>query len=123
MRVLRCDEALNLAACVDSVMFCLYKGLAAPVGAMIAGSREFIDRAVRVRRMLGGAMRRARVIAAAGLVALETIIPRLEDDHANARLLAEGLAQIPGVKIDPERVQTNIACLTSKTPDSQPRNS
>ena len=101
-------DVRDLVAPVDSVMFCLSKGLAAPIGSMIAGSREFIDRALAVRRMFGGAMRQAGVIAAAGLVALEKMTARLEEDHANARLLADGLAQIPGVRIDPERVQTNI---------------
>jgi threonine aldolase len=89
-------------------MFCLSKGLCAPIGSIIAGSREFIDRALSVRRMFGGSMRQVGVIAAAGLVALETMVTRLEEDHANARLLATGLAQIRGIRIDPERVQTNI---------------
>ena len=75
---------------------------------MIAGSREFIDRALPVRRMLGGGMRQVGVLAAAGLVALEKMPARLEKDHANARLLAKGLAEIQGIKVDPERVQTNI---------------
>ena len=98
----------EIAALFDSVMFCLSKGLGAPVGSMIAGSREFIDRAVPVRRMLGGGMRQVGVLAAAGLVALENMPARLEEDHANAQLLARGLAEIGGLRIDPERVQTNI---------------
>jgi threonine aldolase len=101
-------DVRDLVAPVDSVMFCLSKGLGAPIGSLIAGSREFIDRALPVRRMFGGAMRQAGVIAAAGLIALEKMTARLEEDHVNARLLAGGLAQIPGVRIDPERVQTNI---------------
>ena len=105
--VLKLDVA-EIAALFDSVMFCLSKGLGAPVGSMIAGSREFIDRAVPVRRMLGGGMRQVGVLAAAGLVALEKMTARLEEDHANAQLLANGLAGIQGVKIDPDRVQTNI---------------
>jgi len=105
--VLRRDVA-EIAALFDSVMFCLSKGLCAPVGSMIAGSREFIDRAVPVRRMLGGGMRQVGVLAAAGLVALEKMTARLEEDHANAQLLARGLAEIRGVNIDPERAQTNI---------------
>ena len=92
----------------DSVMVCLSKGLCAPVGSVVAGSREFIDRAVPVRRMLGGGMRQVGVLAAAGLVALEKMTARLEEDHTNAQLLARGLAEIRGVKIDPEKVQTNI---------------
>jgi threonine aldolase len=98
----------EIASLFDSVMFCLSKGLGAPVGSMIVGSRQFIDRAVPVRRMLGGGMRQVGVLAAAGLVALDKMTARLEEDHANARLLAKGLAEIQGVKIDPERVQTNI---------------
>lgn len=105
--VLRRDVA-EIASLFDSVMFCLSKGLCAPVGSMIAGSREFIDRAVPVRRMLGGGMRQVGVLAAAGLAALEKMPARLEEDHAKARLLATGLAEIQGVKIVPERVQTNI---------------
>jgi threonine aldolase len=101
-------DVRELARPFDSVMFCLSKGLAAPVGSMILGSREFIDRAITVRAMLGGAMRQAGVIAAAGIVALTKMTTRLVDDHANARLLAEGLSQIGGISIDPERVQSNI---------------
>lgn len=98
----------EIASLFDSVMFCLSKGLCAPVGSMIVGTREFIDRAVPVRRMLGGGMRQVGVLAAAGLVALEKMTTRLEEDHSNAQLLAKGLAGMQGVKIDPERVQTNI---------------
>jgi threonine aldolase len=105
--VLKRDVA-EIASLFDSVMFCLSKGLGAPVGSMIVGSREFIDRAVPVRRMLGGGMRQVGVLAAAGLVALENMTTRLEVDHANAQLLAKGLAEMQRVKIDPERVQTNI---------------
>lgn len=101
-------EPAELARPFDSVMFCLSKGLGAPVGSMIVGPRDFIDRALAVRRLLGGGMRQAGVLAAAGLVALEKMIRRLAEDHENARLLARGLAEIPGVSIDPERVQTNI---------------
>ncbi len=96
---------------VDSVMFCLSKGLAAPVGSMVAGSRPLIERARRVRKMLGGGMRQAGVLAAAGMVALDTMVERLSEDHANARLLAEQLAQAPGLVIDLERVQSNIVCF------------
>lgn len=105
--VLKRDVA-EIASLFDSVMFCLSKGLGAPVGSIIAGTREFIDRAVPVRRMLGGGMRQVGVIAAAGLVALDKMIGRLEEDHANAQFLTMGLAEIQGVRIDPERVQTNI---------------
>ncbi|MFY9557837.1 MAG: GntG family PLP-dependent aldolase [Blastocatellia bacterium] len=105
--VLKRDVA-EITALFDTVMFCLSKGLGAPVGSMILGSREFIGRAVPVRRMLGGGMRQVGVLAAAGLVALEKMTGRLEEDHANAQFLAKGLAEIRGVRIDPERVQTNI---------------
>ncbi len=101
-------DVRELARPFDSVMFCLSKGLAAPVGSMIAGSRAFIDRAMTVRVMLGGAMRQAGVLAAAGIVALTKMTARLVEDHANARSLAEGLGQIDGIAIDPERVQSNI---------------
>ncbi len=93
---------------VDSVMFCLSKGLAAPVGSMIAGSKEFIERGRIYRKMFGGGMRQAGVIAAAGLIALEKMTKRLDIDHKNAKRLAEGVAQIPGFVIDPKKVRTNI---------------
>ncbi len=92
----------------DSVMFCLSKGLGAPVGSMLVGSRGFIEMARVYRKSLGGGMRQAGVLAAAGLIALEKMTARLQEDHANARYLAEGLAQIPGVKLDPQKVVTNI---------------
>lgn len=95
----------------DSIMFCLSKGLGAPVGSMLVGSREFIDEARLVRKMLGGGMRQAGVLAAAALVALEESPKRLHVDHANARFLAEGLAEIPGINIDPAKVVTNILFL------------
>src|SRR5437868_10729700 len=112
-RIFNASAALNesvaaLARPVDSVMFCLSKGLGAPVGSMLLGSRECIAEARRWRKLLGGGMRQAGVLAAAGIVALEETPPRLAEDHANARRLAEGLAELPGVKLDPERVQTNI---------------
>ena len=92
----------------DSVMFCLSKGLGAPVGSMLVGSREFIEKAHILRKLLGGGMRQVGVLAAAGLVALEKSPQNLHRDHQNARYLAEGLAQIPGIAIDPKKVQTNI---------------
>ncbi|HLT18520.1 MAG TPA: low-specificity L-threonine aldolase [Thermomicrobiales bacterium] len=100
--------AETIASYADSVQFCLSKGLAAPVGSMIAGSREFIDGAKASRKVLGGAMRQAGVIAAAGLVALREMVDRLAEDHRRARQLAEGLAQIDGISIDLDSVQTNI---------------
>ena len=98
----------ELAKEADSVTFCLSKGLSAPVGSVLCGSEEFITRARRNRRMVGGGLRQSGVIAAAGIVALNEMVDRLADDHANARHLADGLAQMPGVEIDPSLVQTNI---------------
>ena len=98
----------ELAKEADSVTFCLSKGLSAPVGSVLCGNEEFITRARRNRRMVGGGLRQSGVIAAAGIVALNEMVDRLADDHANARHLADGLAQIPGVEIDPSLVQTNI---------------
>jgi len=93
---------------VDSLSFCLSKGLAAPVGSVVCGSDEFIAEARRNRKVLGGGMRQAGIIAAPGLVALDKMIDRLTDDHANARRLAEGIASIPGLSIDLSLVKTNI---------------
>ena len=92
----------------DSVMFCLSKGLGAPVGSMVVGSQAFIDRARIIRKMLGGGMRQAGILAAAGLIALEKMPARLREDHDNAKAAARGLAQIRGIKVDPEKVMTNI---------------
>lgn len=92
----------------DSVMFCLSKGLGAPVGSMLVGSKSFIEKARIYRKSLGGGMRQAGILAAAGLIALEKMPARLREDHANAKFIAEGLAQIPGIKIDVTTVQTNI---------------
>ncbi len=97
-----------LARDADSVSFCLSKGLSAPVGSLVCGSETFVRQARRQRKMLGGGMRQAGVLAAAGIVALETMVDRLGQDHANAKSLAAGLAGLPGIVIDPARVQTNI---------------
>ena len=98
----------EIVAPVDTVMFCLSKGLGAPAGSMLAGPAEVIARGRLYRKRLGGGMRQAGVLAAAGLIALEEMPKRLHEDHANARFLAEGLTQIPGVRIDPQEVATNI---------------
>lgn len=92
----------------DSVMFCLSKGLGAPVGSMLVGSVKFIRKAREYRKALGGGMRQAGILAAAGLIALEKMPLRLQEDHDNAQVLAQGLAQMPGIKIDPKKVHTNI---------------
>lgn len=98
----------ELAAPVDSLSFCLSKGLSAPVGSLVCGNAAFIRRARRNRKLLGGGMRQAGVIAAAGLVALREMVARLAEDHANARRLAEGLDNLSGARVDLQRVQTNI---------------
>ncbi len=100
--------AAELALAADSVTFCLSKGLSCPVGSVVVGSADFVARARRVRKMAGGGMRQAGVIAAAGLVALETMVERLAEDHANAQRLARGLAGLPGLALDPADVETNI---------------
>ena len=93
---------------VDSLTFCLSKGLSCPIGSIIVGSEDYIMEARRWRKMVGGSMRQVGVIAAAGLVALDTMVERLAEDHANARKLAGGLAQIPGISIDPDALPTNL---------------
>ncbi len=109
--------AAQLAAEADSVSFCLSKGLAAPVGSVVCGNHDFISEARRARKILGGGMRQAGVLAAAGIVALNEMVDRLADDHANARKLAEGLAEMPGVSIDPTQVHTNIVYFEVKRAD------
>ena len=98
----------KLAGPVDSVCFCISKGLSTPVGSLLCGSAEYIERARKWRKMLGGGMRQAGIIAAAGVVALDKMVARLAEDHENARKLAYGLAKIPGIVIQPEKFQTNI---------------
>jgi len=101
-------DVRELTRDADSLSFCLSKGLSAPVGSLVCGSGDFIREARRARKVLGGGMRQGGIIAAAGIVALEEMIDRLAEDHVNARRLAEGLADIPGIALDPSRVQTNI---------------
>jgi len=101
-------DVRELTQHIDSMMFCVSKGLSAPVGSLAVGNREFIDKARRYRKMLGGGMRQAGVIAAAGIIAIEKMVERLKDDHSNAQILAKGLASIDGITIDRARVQTNI---------------
>ncbi len=101
-------EVREIADCYDSVSICLSKGLGAPVGSVLLGDEAFIGRARRWRKMLGGGMRQAGILAAAGLYALAHNVERLAEDHENARVLAEGLARIPGVAVDPASAQTNM---------------
>lgn len=108
------DDVARMTQKADSVMFCLSKGLGAPIGSMIVGSHEFIERARVYRKMFGGGMRQVGVIAAAGLIALEKSPSRLHVDHENAKHLAKGIAKIPGLKINPASVQTNIVIFDCK---------
>ena len=98
----------ELAGPADTVSFCLSKGLSCPVGSLVVGSRDLIDRARKNRKVLGGGMRQAGIIAAAGVVALDTMVDRLSEDHDNARRMAKGLAAMPGLNLDPESIQSNI---------------
>lgn len=112
-RIFNAAVALGLPAAeltreVDSVGFCLSKGLSAPIGSLLCGPAGFVERARKYRKMVGGGMRQVGVIAAAGIVALESMVERLQEDHDNARLLAHGLAGISGLHLDPELVETNI---------------
>jgi len=112
-RIFNAAAALNipvkeLAAGADSLTFCLSKGLSAPMGSIVVGSKEFIYHAHRARKLLGGGLRQAGIIAAAGLVALRDMPQRLHEDHANARALAQGLANVPYIHVDMDRVHTNF---------------
>jgi threonine aldolase len=106
----------DLTGSVDSVTFCLSKGLGAPVGSVLCGTHEYIERAHRWRKLLGGGMRQAGILAAAGLFALEHNVERLAEDHANARRLGEGLAEIDGIEIDLAAVQSNIVAFNLAEP-------
>ncbi|GIV79899.1 low-specificity L-threonine aldolase [Litorilinea aerophila] len=107
----------RLVQAADSVSVCLSKGLAAPVGSVVAGSADFIRKARRNRKVLGGGLRQAGVLAAAGIVAITEMVERLADDHANARALAEGLARLDGVAIQPETVETNLVFFDITHPE------
>jgi threonine aldolase len=108
------EDVARMTRKFDSVQFCLSKGLGAPVGSMIVGTREFIERCRSIRKMLGGGMRQAGILAAAGLIALEKGPKRLQIDHDNAKFLAAELAAIPGITLDPRKVHTNIIILDLK---------
>ena len=115
-RIFNAAAALNvdvaeLAAPVDSVTFCLSKGLCAPVGSVLCGTHDFIARAHRIRKQLGGGTRQAGVLAAAGIIALQDIVPRLKEDHYRAAKLAQGLAELPGVVVDATQPPTNMVYL------------
>lgn len=110
----------TLARTVDSMMFCFSKGLSAPVGSIVVGSKEFITRAHRMRKLLGGGMRQAGIIAAAAIVALEQMVDRLAEDHENCKRLAHGLADFPQIDIDLERVVTNILVFSVRNSQQQP---
>lgn len=101
-------DALEIVQYVDSVSFCLSKGLCAPVGSVVCGTSSFIREARRIRKALGGGMRQAGIMAAAGIVALEQMIDRLAEDHWLARSLAEGLASMPGIRLNPDEIESNI---------------
>jgi len=109
-------EAREIAAQADTVQICFSKGLSAPVGSAICGSADFIREARRKRKVVGGGMRQAGIIAAAAIVALEQMVDRLVEDHENARALAQGLAQVGGFVIDPESVETNMVFCDLKNP-------
>ncbi|HET8911968.1 MAG TPA: low-specificity L-threonine aldolase [Ktedonobacteraceae bacterium] len=110
----------ELVAEVDSVMFCLSKGLCAPVGSMLVGSKGFIRGAYRNRKLVGGGMRQAGIIAAAGIVALQKMVDRLAEDHENSKRLAQGLADFPQIEIDSAGVATNIVIFSLLKNDRQP---
>lgn len=101
-------SAADLTAGCDTVMFCLSKGLGAPVGSILVGDAAVIEEGRRVRKMFGGGMRQAGVLAAAGLVAFDEVLPRLQEDNANAKRLADHLAQVPAIVLEPDEVETNI---------------
>jgi threonine aldolase len=114
-------EARDLVSDADSVTFCLSKGLAAPVGSVVCSTREFVAEARRNRKVVGGGMRQAGVLAAAGITALTDMVDRLAEDHTNGRRLAEGLADIPGLAVDLERIKTNIVYFEVTRDDLTPQ--
>lgn len=109
-------DVKEIAACTDSVMFCLSKGLCAPVGSMLVGSKEYIERARRNRKMLGGGMRQCGFLAAAGLIALEVMTKRLQEDHDNAKYMAQHLQKMPGVTLDMNSVEINMVFFKLDAP-------
>lgn len=123
-RIFNAAVALNLPVSAlvqsaDSLMFCISKGLSAPVGSLLVGNTEFIRRAKRTRKLLGGGMRQAGIIAAAGIIALNQMVERLAEDHENCRRLAHGLAEFPQIEIKPEEVATNILIFKLRNAQGQ----
>jgi threonine aldolase len=112
-------DATQIAACADTVTFCLSKGLACPIGSVFCGSEQDVEEARRWRKRLGGGMRQVGVLAAAGLIALDKMVDRLAEDHANARTLAEGLSELDGLRCDLDRVQTNLVYFDVETMPAQ----
>ncbi|HXL36606.1 MAG TPA: GntG family PLP-dependent aldolase, partial [Ktedonobacteraceae bacterium] len=110
----------TLVRTADSIMFCLSKGLSAPVGSMVVGSRDFIQRAQRMRKLLGGGMRQAGVLAAAGIVSLEQMVDRLEEDHETSKQLALGLADHPQIDINVDQVKTNMVMFSVRNSKHEP---
>jgi threonine aldolase len=109
------EKPADLVACADSIMFCLSKGLCAPVGSILCGSNEFISKARKIRKQLGGGMRQAGIIAAAGIIALDEMIERLNEDHKRAKMLADGMQNLPGVILDKGFPQTNMVFIELNT--------
>lgn len=109
-------DVAGLTAGIDSLMFCLSKGLGAPVGSLVVGSGDFIREARRVRKLFGGGMRQVGILAAAGLYALENNLSRLGEDHRNAKKLAAALAEMPGIEVDPQEVESNIIMIRIQEP-------
>jgi len=105
-------EAKDIAAYTDTVMFCLSKGLCAPIGSMVAGSKSFISKAKKNRKLIGGGMRQSGILAAAGLIALKDMTKRLHIDHENAKYLADKLSELPGVKVDKDSIHINMVFFT-----------
>ncbi len=110
-------DVKEIAACADSVMFCLSKGLCAPVGSILAGSKEYIEQARRYRKLLGGGMRQCGFLAAAGLVALEVMTKRLQEDHDNAKYMARRLQKIKGISLDMDSVEINMVFFRIDAPE------
>lgn len=109
------EKLVDLVSPADTVTFCLSKGLCAPVGSVLCGNMDFIERARRLRKMLGGGMRQAGILAAAGIVALDTMVERICEDHLTARMLAEGLSSLPGISLDKGMPQTNMVFIAIET--------